>query len=140
VWGNSNKFTLNQGNIDTLVEQRGLSVLLNDLLRTIHDAITATEKIGEQYLWVDSMCIQQDNELEKEEQIDVMDWVYGNAVLTFVAADASDADAGLRGVQSGSRNVKQLEAEIQTSEHILIPLPKPKGLESSIWNSRAWTL
>jgi hypothetical protein len=99
VWGNSNKFTLNQGNIDTLVKRRGLSVLLNDLPRTIHDAITATENIGEQYLWVDSMCIQQDNELEKQEQIDVMDWVYGNAVLTFVAADASDADAGLRGVQ-----------------------------------------
>jgi hypothetical protein len=42
--------------------------------------------------------------------------------------------------KSGSRNVKQLEAEIQTGEHILIPLPEPKGLESSIWNSRAWTL
>jgi hypothetical protein len=113
--------------------------ILDSLPGTIRDAIMATEKLEERYLWIDSICIQQDNEQEKQEQINIMDWVYGNATLT-LAADAPEAAAGLRGVQHGSRNLAQLKIEMQTGEYIIIPLPEPKCLESSIWNSRAWTL
>jgi hypothetical protein len=104
---------------------------------TIRDAITVAQELGERYLWVDSLCIQQDDVSEQKVQISLMDWVYGHAALTIVAADAPNADTGLKGVQEGSRKLAQLKAELRPGEHIIIPLLEPIAIESSIWNSRA---
>jgi hypothetical protein len=94
VWGETNDFTLNSENISSFVKPGGLnSHFSNDLPRTIRDAIIVTREIGERYLWIDSMCIQQDDIPEKREQIELMDWVYGHATLTIVAADAAHAES-----------------------------------------------
>jgi hypothetical protein len=59
--------------------------------------------IGERYLWVDSLCIVQDDPQEKHGQIANMDAIYGNAILTINAAAGQDANAGLPGVRPLSR-------------------------------------
>jgi hypothetical protein len=38
------------------------SLLMHELPRTIQDAITLVLAIGERHLWVNSLCILQDNE------------------------------------------------------------------------------
>jgi len=69
----------------------------------------------------------------------MMDRIYGNALLTIVAADAEHANVGLAGVDKRSRQVNQICEEIEPGFHMMLPLPEPKGLATSPWNNRAWT-
>ena len=141
VWGNTERLELRQSNRDKLIVPNGLdSFSMVHVTKTVRDAMTLTEAIGERYLWVDALCIEQDNPKEKRELIDTMDRVYANAVLTIVAADGLDANAGLSGVYPGSREIQQLTQEISPGRRIIYPLMEPKSLEASTWNGRAWTL
>jgi hypothetical protein len=60
-------------------------MLPGELLCTIRDAIEVTRSIGYRYLWVDSLCIIQDDKQEKDFQISMMDEIYNNATLTIAA-------------------------------------------------------
>ncbi len=66
-----------------------------EIPRTIEDAITVVRMIGERYLWVDALCIQQDNPRELREMIRNMDQVFKNSILTIVAESGEHADEGL---------------------------------------------
>jgi hypothetical protein len=49
--------------------------------------------MGEKYLWVDSICIIQDDPVVVNAQINQMDLIYTQAVFTIVAATGQNADA-----------------------------------------------
>ncbi|KAL9069949.1 MAG: hypothetical protein Q9157_005991 [Trypethelium eluteriae] len=62
---------------------------------TVQDAIRHTQTFGYQYLWVDSICIVQDDSEEVSSQLDQMCDIYGGAELTLVAAQGKDASHGM---------------------------------------------
>jgi hypothetical protein len=141
VWGKRPKLELNKSNRGKLMIENGLAPYLDTTIsNTVRDAIKVTDAIGERYLWVDALCISQNNDKEKQDLIDMMDRVYANAILTIVAANGEDAYVGLPGVQPRSRKIVQICREIHPGKHLLYPLPEPMGLEASPWNSRAWTM
>ncbi|KAI9170785.1 hypothetical protein HJFPF1_00258 [Paramyrothecium foliicola] len=87
--------------------------------RTIRDAMAVVKLLGEKYLWVDAVCIIQDDEEMRHDTIHNMNAVFANATLTIVAADGGDANAGLRGVHLNSHGYG--------------------GLCDTLWNTRGWT-
>lgn len=54
---------------------------LEKLSKTIVDAITITRGLGIRYLWVDALCIVQDNLDDMISQINAMGSIYQNATL-----------------------------------------------------------
>ena len=59
------------------LEQPGsLSMMRGEIATTIQDAIDFTARLHERYLWVDSLCIEQDNSSQKHAQIAQMNAVY----------------------------------------------------------------
>ncbi|GAB1318003.1 hypothetical protein MFIFM68171_08213 [Madurella fahalii] len=64
---------------------------------TILDAVEVTKRLGEKYLWVDRLCIDQSNQEEKQFLISKMDAIYEGAEFTIIAA-SGDARIGLPGV------------------------------------------
>lgn len=58
------------------------------LPRSIQDAIKVTIGLGYEYLWVDSLCIVQDDDKEKAQQIALMPKIYAKAVVAIVASRA----------------------------------------------------
>jgi hypothetical protein len=62
--------------------------------KTIQDAIKVTQKLGYAHLWVDSMCIIQDNDEDKALEIMRMTQVYSNAAFTIAAACADSVFDG----------------------------------------------
>lgn len=139
-WGKVTNFLLQNANKQQLLRRHGLlPYIYQGLPKTVRDAIFTARGLRERYLWVDSLCIEQDNEEEKSQQIAIMDSIYSNAILTIVAADGKDVDSGLPGVEPGSRSIKQETEQIHSGHHIITPLEEPKGLETSSWNLRAWT-
>lgn len=140
VRGEAPTFQLLQSNKNKLLRTHGLlKIFRRSLPKTIRDAIHATRGFGERYLWIDSLCVVQDDPVDLRQQIETVDRIYGNALLTIVAADAVHANVGLAGVDKGSRKVNQICEEIEPGFHMMLPLPEPKGLATSLWNSRAWT-
>jgi hypothetical protein len=59
-----------------------------NLPRTIQDAIAVTQHIGFEYLWVDSLCIIQNDKDDKNAEIGRMQDSFGGATLTISAASA----------------------------------------------------
>ena len=56
------------------------------LPRTIRDAIHLTQLLGEKYLWIDALCIKQDDAEFKTARILEMDQIYTASALTIIAA------------------------------------------------------
>lgn len=105
----------------------------DDLPQTVLDAMWVARKLGLRYLWVDKLCIIQDDREEMDTHMRHMAYVFSNAYLTLVAAHG-DVNTGLvplnprraaaaasRGLGSGSPNHEEL-------------------VRRSKWNTRGWTL
>lgn len=94
-----------QQNVMTTTNTLGNNVVgikKTDLDQTIQDAIIMTRKLGHHYLWVDSLCIIQDDPADKEMEIKSMDAIYGNATLTIAAAGSKAASEGFLGKSKAS--------------------------------------
>jgi hypothetical protein len=60
--------------------EEGIS--LDDLLPAYREAVAVTRGLGLRYLWIDSLCIVQDDQDDKDNQIANMGNVYLNAYIT----------------------------------------------------------
>lgn len=89
-WGCQKNTTLRQDNISQL--QREIDA--ENLPQTIRDAVETTRKMSIRYLWVDALCIVQDDEIEKAKEIARMQDVYSCSTVTIIASSASGADEG----------------------------------------------
>ncbi|KAF2476061.1 HET-domain-containing protein, partial [Lindgomyces ingoldianus] len=62
--------------------------------KAYQDAMTATRRLGLQYIWIDSLCIIQDSHSDWLDESTHMGMVYENARLTIAASHASDSSQG----------------------------------------------
>ncbi|KAF8854543.1 HET-domain-containing protein, partial [Acephala macrosclerotiorum] len=86
-WGSSNQhFTTTKSRIAELEKRKSLERIFSSLSGTIQDAIHCVRELGERFLWVDALCIIQDNDQEKEAQILQMDRVYESSLITIISA------------------------------------------------------
>ncbi|RYN77164.1 hypothetical protein AA0120_g11625 [Alternaria tenuissima] len=62
--------------------------------KTIRDAIQVCCSLGFHYIWIDALCIVQDDDDEKASEIAKMQSIYRNAALTIGAASAANSTDG----------------------------------------------
>jgi hypothetical protein len=109
--------------------------------KTISDAITVVRGVGERYLWVDALCIIQDDPVVQKVQLGQMGLIYSLAAFTITAAAGADANAGLPGVRSGSREIHQDILQAGENTYLtVIDGPFYGGVRESTWIKRAWTM
>jgi hypothetical protein len=144
VWGSTNSTTASSANLEQL--QRAGSLSRENgrfvLPQTIRDAMVLTDKLGERYLWVDSLCVIQDDEKLQGEELDKMASIYANTSVTIVAAQGTHADFGLRGLQSCqartlTQNITKINRDSSIIEinHYVRKFPR----YTSAWEQRGWT-
>lgn len=116
------------------------------LPRTFEDLIAFTKRLGERYIWIDAMCIPQDEPDVLADQIAKMDQVYFHSVFTIVSL-SSGVEHGLPGASTNTtRNTHQRFEELPISNgkryRIATPLQALSRLieYQSAWATRAWTL
>lgn len=91
-WGTVfNRFTTSRSSL--IARKSGIN--LSDLPRTFQDAVAMTRRLGVRYLWIDSLCICQDDDKEWERESARMAAVYSNAYLTIACTGKSDSTGGL---------------------------------------------
>lgn len=109
---------------------------------TIADALTVCRNLDISYLWVDALCIIQDDVEDKLTQINQMDKIYMYADVTIVAAGGDNAWSGLHGVRTHRESV----AIDQSFEALTLCSWYPpetaynRTISTSPWTNRAWTL
>lgn len=72
-------------------------IRIDDLDKSIQDAITCVRELGINYLWVDSLCIMQDNYEDKKITIKDLKNIFYNATVTIIAEDAETVAHGFLG-------------------------------------------
>ncbi|KAH6629718.1 heterokaryon incompatibility protein-domain-containing protein [Boeremia exigua] len=65
------------------------------LPKTFQDAIYVCQQLGQQYLWIDSLCIRQDDPEDWDREAAKMHLVYANAVFNIAATGAANSSVGL---------------------------------------------
>src|SRR5436853_1860352 len=96
--------------------------------------------LGKNYLWIDALCIVQDDYENKMNQIGQMSRIYGGSMLTIVADCGTDANARLTGVWPASRSPNQEQMRIGDFTMLSGLVHLSSQLEYSPWNQRGWTL
>jgi hypothetical protein len=90
-WGDGATF---QTNADTMNDRlAGFDV--EELPRTLRDAVHVSRRMGFEFLWVDQVCIQQKNLEDWSRESAAMAAVYGNAAFTICADDGASTDTGI---------------------------------------------
>lgn len=139
VWGGPQPFQNTKARMKQLYTPGSISSENGEIPLTIRDAIRLVSRLGERYLWIDSLCIVQDSSPEKMEQIANMGNIYSRAVLTLVAANGSSCHAGLPGVRPGSRTSFQHTEKVNGMLLATELLDIHHTVDPSIWNTRGWT-
>ncbi|KAH8802926.1 heterokaryon incompatibility protein-domain-containing protein [Xylogone sp. PMI_703] len=139
VWGAVPNFRLTKQNRKMLLNEGALNKIWRLLPRTIRDAILLVDQLGQRYLWVDALCILQNDAEDLEHGINVMDLIYEHALFTVVAACGHNANAGLPGVQPESRATSNQNIEVVEGVYLGIHIGLDQLLKVSAWDSRAWT-
>ena len=143
-WPKVKTFVTAKSNVTKLYIPGSLKDNEEKIFQPIQDAIQCVSELGERYLWVDVLCIIQDDEEHKCSQIQQMDRVYGSSLLTLIHAPPSartqvETHNGLAGYSKRYQTTKQVAYQVQGME-LLIPLPRVDSvIEGSLWTTRAWT-
>jgi hypothetical protein len=140
TWGDAGQLLLQRHMEAEFRSPGGFNRFWDRIPKTIQDAIKLVREIGEQYIWVDALCIVQDDPEDMHGQIGEMGNIYKNSILTICACCGEGADYGLPGIEPGTRKGTRQVAEIVGNFVIGNALPDSESLDDAKWNTRGWTL
>ncbi|KAH8598575.1 heterokaryon incompatibility protein-domain-containing protein, partial [Bisporella sp. PMI_857] len=89
-WGKSPRLTARRSNIEDLK----CGIALSSLPRTFKDAIQITQRLQIRYIWIDCLCVIQDDPLDWEKEAQAMGELYRNSYITIAAASSIDSNTG----------------------------------------------
>ncbi|RYP71488.1 hypothetical protein DL771_004743 [Monosporascus sp. 5C6A] len=140
VWGGVDQMRLTTDTEGLLTTTGSVTSESRFLSAVIRDALYFCALMEQRYLWVDTLCIMQDDPVDVATQIAYMDNVYLRAAFTIVAAAGADCNAGLPGLRS-ERAPKpgMVMGQVDGVQMVGIHQSCGKLLESSVWNTRGWT-
>jgi hypothetical protein len=148
VWGASGQYCLTKSSVPLLEKNGSLEEISQELRPIVVDAMTVCIRLGIAYLWVDALCIVQDDETGKHQQIQNMDVIYANAYITFVgAADEKGSNSSEQIPHPGLARVTipaVLPRSSLTMDGVLysysdiVSNPANDVISRSTWFSRGW--
>ncbi|KAI0182637.1 heterokaryon incompatibility protein-domain-containing protein, partial [Xylaria flabelliformis] len=108
-WGGKQNFETRSDTLDSNMK----SIAYDLLPLTIQDAVRFTRALRIRYLWVDSLCILQDSQEDKDKEIKKMADIYSKSTVTICAAAATSSKDGF---------LRQSQTEVHDSLTVALPL------------------
>ncbi|OJD21120.1 hypothetical protein ACJ73_07540 [Blastomyces percursus] len=138
VWGAkpSSLLAATRATVDGMKKDGGLPS--STMPRTIEDAITVCLQMDQRYLWVDRLCIIQDDVGDKKAQIEAMDDIFSSAQIVLIAAYGDSMEFGIPGVSRVKRKVVQ-RSEDMLGLRITNIVREVEDDPLSVWDTRGWT-
>jgi hypothetical protein len=141
-WGTQKFLLATKSSLQQLKE--GIS--FDDLSKTFQDAVVITRRLGIPYLWIDSLCIIQDDKEDWARESEKMGVIYENAYINFAATGTEDASLGFLGPRQQEYQHVKFPASLQNPNGPSIYFtdqPGPKfssSVDKAELNNRGWVL
>ena len=143
-WGPTKPLSTLAKDIDAF---QTVGIRWEQLPKTFQDAIETTRRLSLRYIWIDSLCIVQDDVADWRRESALMGQVYSCAFVAIAAADAKTASEGCFRERS-SRAIWRTETsiqwsnctEIEASRYVVVTEPQAfeTELECAPLHRRAW--
>jgi hypothetical protein len=108
-WGNQNLLKTEKGSFSA----RNEGIKWGDLPKTFQDAVTMTRALGVRYLWIDSLCIIQDDKEDWYRESAKMHTIYQDGYLTLAASKSKGPDGGMFSVATSHNKLEHWEYNSQ---------------------------
>ncbi|CAO2655027.1 Nn.00g117600.m01.CDS01 [Neocucurbitaria sp. VM-36] len=124
--------------LDAQPEFPGTSTI-SHLPATLEDSMEFVRILGTRYIWIDSICINQQDAQDKEAQVQIMDAIYTGAWLTVVAISSDSMNSGIRRVEGVNKGPVQLRCHFGDDILVSVGETLRQQVSRSRWGTRAWT-
>ncbi|KAF2177851.1 HET-domain-containing protein, partial [Zopfia rhizophila CBS 207.26] len=119
-------------------------ILFSKFPQTLQDAMITTFKLGIRYLWIDCLCIIQDDPEDMAREIAKMAQIFEEAYVTISASSARNVNEGFLSPREPPVD-SRLKLPYQTDDDgemgsIIIEQPRQYSPEQTPISLRAWTL
>jgi len=144
-WGSS-KAIVSARTLGSNLESRLHGFELSSLPQTLQDSVIVARSLSIPYIWIDALCIVQDDSDEWAIEATKMMQYYERAYITIVATIATSADEGFLVKRPSYVHLALMNAwknEPGRALHFSYPQYLNRGetnINKSTWNSRGWTL
>ncbi|KAM7213460.1 HET domain containing protein [Rhypophila decipiens] len=140
MWGPNHQKTLKT--LEANVQGRKEWVIpLDHLPKTFLDAIKVTRSLGHRFLWIDSLCIIQDDREDWHRESQRMEEVFSSAYCVIAATCASGTDDGFLKPRSERQAIPMTDAKSGISYYVCEAINDFSGhVDGSDINSRGWVL
>jgi hypothetical protein len=131
VWGGPQIFSTTNACIDEI--KRGF--LVKELPQTLRDAVTVCQALALEYMWIDSLCIIQDDVDDLDRELGTMPRVYQEAWVTISASTAASVNEGFlhdRRFRTSSKESYQKNGGVLSSDESSIVISLPYITDSSV--------
>ncbi|CAM1509806.1 Fc.00g001410.m01.CDS01 [Cosmosporella sp. VM-42] len=136
-WGQGPMFCALTANIDSLRK-----AIDPDLLpRSFQDAVTVTRGLNVRYLWIDSLCIIQDDKKDWDHEAARMQLVFSNAICVLAASSAASSAEGFLKSDRQQRSWVTLRSPSGATRHVCKYIDNfHRDVEEAPLNKRGWVL
>ena len=140
-WGNAN-FCTTKENENSHKQQLPLQLIPG----TLQDAINLTRNLQIQFLWIDALCIVQDDYAEWKIEASRMQDIYSGSSITIAATDAADSSMGCFSPNPGKLDKASVFLTTRTTEQgsgaivRVQPGDIRTSADKSVLNTRGWVL
>ncbi|KAK4225316.1 HET domain-containing protein [Podospora fimiseda] len=153
-WGSPHQKIPQLTTTTSTLSQRKSGIPLDIMPQTFQDLVHLTRHLGYKYIWIDALCIIQDDPLDWETEAAKMFSVYRDAVLTVVAGKGGSCHSGFlerneKSVGSMARIPFESSSNTRVKGGYLLSdlidkkvwdADEPSHMRGAIWASRGWTL
>jgi hypothetical protein len=120
-----------------------ITIPLQQLPKIFADAMEITRKLEVDYIWIDSLCIVQDDEDDWRGETAVMEHIYGGSYLNIAASSATSVHGGCLGENYGVCSAFRTKVRVGDDE-LVREIRDDECYDRAVWGShlatRAWAL
>ncbi|KAI8720224.1 Protein kinase domain-containing protein [Fusarium sp. LHS14.1] len=136
-WGKSMRFRALKENIEALTK----AIDFRRLPRTFKEAIKTARGLNVQYLWIDSLCIIQDDQEDWKREAARMQQVFSNATCVIAASSASSSAEGFLETRRDERPFVTLHSPSGATTYVSSFIDNfAQDMEEAPLNKRGWVL
>ena len=141
VWGEEPFFKTTRNDLPWLQLDQAFFDSHNRLRvpKVIADAIKLLDLLEERYLWVDALCIVQDDDEARHSQIQNMASIFANATVTIIEMQGANANYGLRGLRDISKPRNLVQDIFTLGGGSRITTTQQQNENQNPWSQRGWT-
>jgi hypothetical protein len=88
------------------LEAHATGIPMESLPRTFRDTVRIALRLHQKFLWIDSLCIIQDDKADWEYEANIMAAIYGNSLLTIAATSSINCESGCNLERRSSRTIE----------------------------------